>query len=502
MSDKKRARMNLKDKLQLIKDIESGISAAIVQSKYGLKNRSNITEIMKRKANLKEEALRLGSKISSKNIRKSNYPLLEEALLQCIREYKAKCPNLVITGDILKAKATFFSEKLGITNFKASSGFISRFKDRNSLSYGTVCGESGTVDKEVCDDWLAKLHHLTANYEPCNIFNWDETALFWRLLGNKSYFFKDEARIGGKHSKERITLNVMVNADGSSKEIIVIGKSKNPRAFNGVKKLPFLYFSNSKAWMTTVIFNDILTLFDKKMNRENRNVLLFVDNFSGHHVTKKLTNIKVLYFPAYTTSILQPCDQGIIWSLKSHYKKLLLKHLIANYDNNNFIHNSITLLDALRMLNDAMLAVTEQTIQNCFLKSGFKTIMNCNVQVDDVDDVESIWFDFKEKIGLKYETFKDYVSHEDDITTVETFHDDEIVQRAITKEIESEEEMTVEPNIEVITDSEALKCIEDLKIFFKEKGNLFGDVLHDMNGIVTSNLFMKKRQMLITDFMP
>jgi len=47
-----------------------------------------------------------------KNVRKSNYPQLEEALLKCIREYKAKCPQLNLTGDILKAKATFFQKSL------------------------------------------------------------------------------------------------------------------------------------------------------------------------------------------------------------------------------------------------------------------------------------------------------------------------------------------------------------------------------------------------------
>ena len=73
--------------------------------------------------------------------------------------------------------------------------------------------------------------------------------------------------------------------------------------------------------MTTLIFNDVLTSFDKKMKRENRNVILFVDNFSGYQVTKKLTDTKLEYFPTNATYVLQPCDQRIIFSLKSHYKK-------------------------------------------------------------------------------------------------------------------------------------------------------------------------------------
>ena len=46
---KKRDGMNLPKILQLINDMEKGMSATEIQSKYGLINRSNITEIMKRK---------------------------------------------------------------------------------------------------------------------------------------------------------------------------------------------------------------------------------------------------------------------------------------------------------------------------------------------------------------------------------------------------------------------------------------------------------------------
>jgi len=500
--NKKRTRLNLLSKLQLINDFEKGMSAAEIQSKYGLKNRSNITEIMKRKKKLQEEELRFGSKMMSTNLRKSNFPQLEEALLKSMTEYKAKRPGLIITGDILKAKAADFAEKLGISNFKASNGFIARFKYRNSLSYGSFSGESATVDKESCADWMNKLPIMLANYEPRNIFNWDETALFWRLLANKSYFLKDESRHGGKQSKERITLNVMVNADGSQMDLIIIGKSKNPRSFKAVKKLPFCYYSNQKAWMTAFIFNDILTSFDKKMKLENRNVILFVDNFSGHQLTKKLSNVKVEYFPPNASSLLQPCDQGIIWSLKSNYKKILLKQLIANYDNNNFNDKSITLLDALRMIKDAMLAVTAQAIRNCFVKSGFNTIVDCDVVENDDGDNEAIWEEFKGVIDLKYATFKDYVTQDADVCTVETLDDDAIVQTLLTKETESDEEdLVVEFNPEVVTDVTALKCINDLKIFFMENGCMFSDALHEMNRFVVSKLCTRKRQMLITDFL-
>jgi hypothetical protein len=58
-----------------------------------------------------------------------------------------------------------------------------------------------------------------------------------------------------KHSKDRLTVLLCVNSDGSDKQVqIVIGESSKPRCFKDGKKLPIKYHANSKAWMTTEIF--------------------------------------------------------------------------------------------------------------------------------------------------------------------------------------------------------------------------------------------------------
>jgi len=140
------------------------------------------------------------------------------------------------------------------------------------------------------------------------------------------------------------------------------------------------------------------------------------------------------------------------------------------------------------MIKDSMLSLTEQTNKNCFIKAGFKTIVICDVVPDDAEDGKTIWQKFKEKIGLKYSTFKDYVSQDDDVPTTETLNDDDIVQSIVEKETETEEEkVAIESNVKVVTDAEALKCIKDLKIFFQRKGDRFGDVLHEMDRVVAFN---------------
>ena len=60
------------------------------------------------------------------------------------------------------------------------------------------------------------------------------------------------------------------------------------------------------------------------MTSQNRKILLFVDNFSGHYLpeelSKELKNVQLRFFPSNSTSVLEPLDLGIIKCLKSNYR--------------------------------------------------------------------------------------------------------------------------------------------------------------------------------------
>lgn len=78
---------------------------------------------------------------------------------------------------------------------------------------------------------------------------------FFRMTPDKTMAFKDDACHGGKKSKERITVAVCSNMDGSDKmKLLVIVKFKNPRCFKNAKSLPVDYYYNRKAWMLSGIF--------------------------------------------------------------------------------------------------------------------------------------------------------------------------------------------------------------------------------------------------------
>ncbi|GFV69007.1 tigger transposable element-derived protein 6 [Trichonephila clavipes] len=87
-----------------------------------------------------------------------------------------------------------------------------------------------------------------------------------------------------KHSKERLTILLAVNMDGSEKITpLVIGKSAKPRCFKGMNSFPTKYRSNKKPWMTSELFNEWLVSLNSDMKREKRHILLFLDNCTVHN---------------------------------------------------------------------------------------------------------------------------------------------------------------------------------------------------------------------------
>ena len=75
--------------------------------------------------------------------------------------------------------------------------------------------------------------------------------------------------------------------------------------------------------------------------------------------------------PLNTTPKLQPLDQGVIRSFKAGYPKELVQNLISAVEGGEKLP-SITVMDAMRMVQTMLVAVTEKTIKNCLNKAGFE----------------------------------------------------------------------------------------------------------------------------------
>ncbi|CAF0801582.1 unnamed protein product [Brachionus calyciflorus] len=361
------------------------------------------------------------------------YPELEDVLFIWFHEKREH--GAIISDEILIEKAKYFGTMLNISNFKYSDGWINKFKKRYNISSYKLHGEAGSVDQNEINSERLKLQNELKEFNLDDIYNLDETALFFKMEPNKTLSDKKES--DKKIDKTRITVALCCNASGRDKiKPLVIGRFKNPRCFKNFNPEPVVsYFNNSIAWMTASIFSSWCETFNNniKFKNEKRKVVLLVDNASGHKPVV-LSNVIIKFLPPNTTSCLQPLDAGIINSFKAQYRKGLVKSFIESLDDFNELKTP-DLKDAIYLINRAWKSVTVSTIKKCWNK--------CNILEQLVlDDLEDDKFlkeldEFLLKLKIKYDkcdmSAEEYLNLESLEVTSEELSDEEIVKILLFK---------------------------------------------------------------------
>jgi hypothetical protein len=196
-----------------------------------------------------------------RRIRSGQHEDLDAAVLRWSKSVRDK--NVPINGKIVQEKALQYARELEVDNFVASDGWLDKWKKRFSISFKVVSGESAAVTDEMVAPWReTTLPTILSRFEMRNIFNVDDCGLFYQAFPNRTLHLSKEGCHGGKQSKIRITVLCGANATGEKMSLLVIGKSKQPRCFKGVKKLPCLYRHQNKSWMTENLFTEWLNDFD------------------------------------------------------------------------------------------------------------------------------------------------------------------------------------------------------------------------------------------------
>ncbi|XP_062538252.1 tigger transposable element-derived protein 4-like [Armigeres subalbatus] len=322
-------------RVDIIEEYESsGAKVSEIAKRFQVPQ-STVSTILKNREKWRKRKLENGN-LREKRAKAPMNENLERALLIFVSQ--ARQNDIPLSGMLIREKACQLAERLSVTGFKASSGWLFKFLKRHQISFKKICGESAAVDSIMAENYMTNiLPGLIKEYEPMDIYNADETGFFYKCLPDKTYAFKSESCHGGKYSKQRLTVLCATNMDGTDKlPLLVIGKSRNPRCFKNVKSIPVAYRANSKAWMTSMLFEEWILEFDKRMIEEKRKVLMFVDNCSAHpkSVETKLKAVKLVLFSPNATSVLQPLDLGIIKTLKHSYRHKLFKGRIHTMETN------------------------------------------------------------------------------------------------------------------------------------------------------------------------
>src|SRR6266498_154072 len=113
---------------------------------------------------------------------KVNFPQIEEALSFWVE--KAIENNITISGELLAQKARDFAILLNVQDFKGSEGWVVGFKRCHKIECYLKHGEAASASLEALDDMCKNLQNILMNYSPDDIFNVDETGLYWKMEPN------------------------------------------------------------------------------------------------------------------------------------------------------------------------------------------------------------------------------------------------------------------------------------------------------------------------------
>lgn len=117
--------LTIEKKIEILKKVESGIKKKVIAQEYDIPQ-STLSTIIKNKATI----LQFGAEIKGKASFKRNRPskTVNTALVKWFGSAREK--NLPVSGPVLKQKALDLAQKMGDNEFKASSGWLEKFKKR------------------------------------------------------------------------------------------------------------------------------------------------------------------------------------------------------------------------------------------------------------------------------------------------------------------------------------------------------------------------------------
>ena len=316
---------SIKDKYSALKEVEDGKTKSQVAAKYGipkntlstwLKNKDKIFEATKKGSNSKRQRLRQGT-----------FANLDQAMFKWLLVVRSR--DVAVSALVFKTKAIEFAEKMNVENFKASDGWLDRWKKRFNVSFKTVSGESNACTDEMVAPWeQTTLPTILSKYDLNQIYNADEFGLFYRVQPNKSLHWKNGNCVGRKHSKLRLI---------------------------GLKNIKHLLC------MDSTMFEEWVREVERRFTKEGQKIVLLIDNFPAHPSIDSLVSTELIFLPPSTTSKLQPMDQRVIRSLKTHYKTMSIKNLIEAIGKRKPLPE-FPILDAIQMLDVAWGNVTTKAI--------------------------------------------------------------------------------------------------------------------------------------------
>ncbi|KAL1768155.1 tigger transposable element-derived protein 2 [Sigmodon hispidus] len=384
LGKRKRVVLTIKDKLDIIKKLEEGNSFKRLSVVYGI-GESTVRDIKKNKdriinyANSSDPTCGVSKR---KSMKSSTYEELDRVMIEWFNQQKTD--GIPVSGTVCAKQAKFFFDALGMEgDFNASSGWLTRFKQRHGIpkaaGKGTKLKGDETAASEFCGSFQEFMER--ENLLPEQIYGADQTGLFWKCLPSRT-FDPDQSTSECRSSRERIIIMCCANATGLHKlNLCVVGKAKRPRSFKGadLSNLPVTYFSQKSAWIEQSVFKQWFEKYFvpqvqkhlKSKGLREKAVLLL--DFPSAHPTEDLLSsddgrITVKYLPPNVASLIQPMSQGVLTTVKRYYRAGLIQRYMDEGKDPKLFWKNLTVLDAIYEASRAWNMIRTNTITKAWKK--------------------------------------------------------------------------------------------------------------------------------------
>ncbi|XP_045139357.1 tigger transposable element-derived protein 1-like isoform X2 [Portunus trituberculatus] len=400
VAKKKKDSISIELKKKIIEKHEvGGLRVRDIAKLYGRPS-STISTILKKKEEIKKLDVAKGITVITKK-RPKLLENVEKLLLVWINKKQSKGDTVSEGITCAKAKALYMDlvrKTPGASSenqaFKASRGWFENFKKRTGI-HGVVRSEEAASNNTAAAQTSVSEFQTFITSEgfiPQQVFNCNETGLFWKRMPKRTYITTEEKSLPGhKPMKDRLTLLLCANASGDNKmKPLLVYHSENPQVFKRFKvqrkQLSVMWRANSKAWVTRQFFtewiNEVFGPSVKKYLHEKNlplKALLVLDNAPAHppgledDLLEEFQFIKVKFLPPNTTPILQPMNQQVIGNFKKLYTKALFQKCVevTEYTSltlREFWKVHFNILNCINLIDKAWDGVTVRTLNTAWQK--------------------------------------------------------------------------------------------------------------------------------------
>lgn len=165
----------MNEKANVLDAISKGERKKDVAARFGIPQ-SSLSTILKAKDSILG-SLKSGTSGQRKRLKAATYEHVDKAVFTWFMDTRAQ--NIPLSGAVLQQKAKDFGCLLDEDKFKASSGWLHRFKARHAIVGKMTSGESTSADAPEAAAWVEKeLPGIMMRYKPADIYNADETGFF------------------------------------------------------------------------------------------------------------------------------------------------------------------------------------------------------------------------------------------------------------------------------------------------------------------------------------